>query len=468
MSVDLTLNGRIDTSLLEWKNNPCFIECSPHGKGVPVTALELRLRIQERTEQFARWGIQKGFLVPIFLYNSVEFITSLLALMKLQAIPVMVKLEFRKLALAEIFKNCKPQAVITETNHLPFIRSYLKDVVVIERSSAGLRLVQSQISSRESHEVSEDIATVNYTYRGYGYPIGAEVPHRQYLHGAKTLQKGLQANPGEKMLITLPMSHIFTLVGCIAVPILYNVTGVIAQTFHPRIIFQIIRDYSIEYLTSVPHYYLLLLRLKEKAQKLRSLRAFVCGGSLLTVEDYHKISQGFEVEVLHGYGLTECTPVSRNIRGEPKGGTIGPICDQIECRIDDSTGIGSGEILLNTPYMTKTYLDRERETREAFDGDWFKTGDRGYFDGNHLVFSEELKETRKINGNMVDLNEIRKAILLDGQIVEVDIHYKNNALFARCRASRKAITPGKTKELATSLKELLAPYKIPKISLDPG
>ena len=65
---------------------------------------------------------------------------------------------------------------------------------------------------------------------------------------------------------------------------------------------------------------------------------------------------------------------------------------------------------------------------------------------------------------VVDLNEVRKAILLDDQIVDVDIHYDNNMLLANCKISRKAADADKAREITTSLKGLLALYKIPKIS----
>jgi len=462
----VTLNRSIDASLQEWGDSPCILECDSRGSCVPVSAPELRRRIQERTKQFAQWGIQKGFMVPVFLGNSVDFIDSIFALMNLGAVPVMVKLDFRKLELIEIFRNCKPQAVISEKNHLPILKPFLGDVLVIERTSQGLRLVQSQGNQRRLAGVPDHIATVNYTYRGYGYPLGALVPHRQYLHGAETLQSGLQGNPGEKMLVTIPMSHIFTLVGCIAVPVLHKITAVITQTIHPRILFRLIRDHQIEYLTSIPHIYLLLLRLKEESSNFGSLRAFVSGGTVLTAEEYQKLSAGFNAEVLHGYGLTECTPVSRNVRGQARGGTIGPICDKIDCRIGESSEAGLGEILIKTPYMTKEYLEREGETREAFQGEWFKTGDRGYFESDHLVFSEEMKNTRKINGNMVDLEEVRKAILLDDQVARVDIKYQDNSLLARCRVSRKVEPLDKARELRIYLRELLAAYKIPRVLVE--
>jgi long-subunit acyl-CoA synthetase (AMP-forming) len=78
---------------------------------------------------------------------------------------------------------------------------------------------------------------------------------------------------------------------------------------------------------------------------LSSLKVFVSGGSRLTKENYQKIKQAFGIEFLHGYGLTEFTPVSRNIRKQAKPGTIGPFCDGIEYKISSADINGHGEIL---------------------------------------------------------------------------------------------------------------------------
>lgn len=202
----MTLNECIDSSFLKWGKNPCLVEFNPHNGYSSISASELRSRIQERTEQFRCWGIGKKFLVPVFINNSIEYVTILIALMNLGAVPVMVKLEYRKLELLDIFHNCRPQAVITEETHLQFLKPFLTGIVVIARSGTRLRLLQGSQQSRRAIEIADDIATVNYTYRGYGYPIGALVPHRQYLHGAEVLQQGLQGKPGERMLVILPMS----------------------------------------------------------------------------------------------------------------------------------------------------------------------------------------------------------------------------------------------------------------------
>ena len=94
---------------------------------------------------------------------------------------------------------------------------------------------------------------------------------------------------------------------------------------HPRHIFRIIEERRIDHITAVPEIYALLRRLKEPGRTLPSLKVFVSGGSVLSADEYARIRQTFGVEVLHGYGLTEFAPASRNMRGQARAGTVGPV-----------------------------------------------------------------------------------------------------------------------------------------------
>ena len=452
----------VSASLRDWGDWPAFLQVSKARGASPTSSTEFSERILETARQLSAWGIREKFLVPLFLDNSTDFITTFLSLLQIGAIPVLVKLEYRALELDEIFSNAQPQAVIAEKEHLHFLAPYLRNMIVIKRAEDGFSLSQSAEGLRGCDDVPDDIASINYTYRGYGYPLGAVVSHAQYLPGARVLQDGLQASAGEKMLIILPMAHIFTMVGCILVPLLFRMTSVIVDSLHPRLLFQYIRDFRIEHVTSVPEIYELLYRLRDPAADLSSLKVFVSGGSLLTLDSYSTLTRAFSVDLLHGYGLTEFTPVSRNVRHAARPGTVGPLCDQVECRIDTPAADGTGEILIRTPHATGTYYHRPRESGEAHLDGWFRTGDIGRMEKGHLVFLKELKNTRKINGNIVDMEEVTRAIRMDRDVADVRVGWENNALFAHLAVSRHIDFEEKTKRLKTSLRGMLAEYKIPR------
>ena len=418
----MDITEEIFKSLDGWGEHPVFIEVIPNQKPVYTKAKEFKQKIIETANFLEKSGIKKNYLVPIFLENSVDFVCCFLGLMRIGAKPIPVKLEYRKIELDEIFKNAQPQAVIAEVTHLKIIKPYLKQKIVITRENRKLKLYQKTIKKLKAVKISEEIASINYTYRGYGYPLGAMVPHIQYLHGAKVLQYGLKAKPKEKMFIILPMSHIFTLIGCVFVPILYKLTSVIANTMHPRKIFELIDEFKINHITAVPEMYLLLAKFKGIAGKLLSLKVFVCGGSMLSRENYYRIKKAFNnIDLLHGYGLTEFAPASRNIRGEARAGTVGPLCENIGCKIVSKDKNKAGEILLKTNKMFKGYYKNQKVTKESFEGHWFKTGDIGKIKDGHLIFEKEKKKTRKVNGNMVDLEEVDRMINLKDKEKQINL-----------------------------------------------
>ena len=459
----MTVWDAIEEALISWSDADCLLEFHP-GLGVThVRAPQLRHEVEDLVLQFVSWGIGRRHLVPLFLDNSIDFIRAFLALLKIGAVPLLVKMDYRRMELEEVFRNAEPQAVLAESHHLEVLKPYLNaEQIVVERSADRFRPVQLAEGLFPREDIPEEVASINYTYRGYGYPLGAQVSHTQYLHGARALQTGLQAQAGEKMLVILPMAHIFTLIACILVPLLYGLTGALALTLNPRLLWGFIRDLCINHVTSVPEIYELFCRLRDPSVDLSSLKAFVSGGSKLDGDGYARIRNAFSIDLLHGYGLTEFTPVSRNVRGRARPGTIGPVCAGLECRIGSPLADGSGEIQVKAPSVAKGYYRRPVESREAFQEGWFRTGDLGRLDGEHLVFQGELKNTRKINGNIVDLCEVSRALKMNPEVAEAEVAWEEGMLVARIAASNRIDIKEKSRELKAFLRGNLAEYKIPK------
>lgn len=450
-------------SLNTWGDHPAYIELLPDNSAVYTSAEKLMEQINDMGKFLKKSGIQNNYLVAFFLRNSVDFVSVFLSLMDIGAKPVPVNLAYRKIELDEIFSNADPHAVIAEQEFLPLIAPYLKNKIVILRSNGKFKLHQASKNQSDPADIEERIASINYTYRGYGYPLGAMVPHAQYLMGAEVLVKGLKPVPGENMLVILPFYYIFPLIGCLFVPLLYQMTSVLSQTVNPLKLFDYIRKYRINSITAVPEIYELLFNCREESVDLSSLKAFVSGGSRLTKENYQKIIQAFDIELLHGYGLTEFTPVSRNIRKQAKAGTIGPFCDGIQYQISCSDHNGYGEILIKNSNMTNSYYKRTKETQDAFKDGWFKTGDIGKMENDHLIFLKEKKNTRKLKGNMIDLQEVRKAILMYPGIKDAMIDFADNTLSAGIMMDTEKDMKDEYIKIKQFLSETIAAYKIPKL-----
>lgn len=447
-------------TLHDWGSHPVLVEISPSGEARGTRADELLAQIRDVSDLLKRHGIRRGQIVALFLDNSTDFVRLFFALLRLGAIPAPLNPVYQRMELREILDNCRPSALIAESRYRQRIQPHTDASTLLLRSPGRLDCAIQGSADAQSPELEASIASINYTYRGYGYPLGAMIPHGQYVHGAAVLQDGLQGRAEERMLLVLPLSQMFPLVGCLFVPLLFGMTIVILPSIHPRRLFETMVNHRIDYLTAVPEVLSLLARVKDEDLRLPSLKAFVCGGSALSAENYDRIRAAFGVDLMHGYGLTEFAPVSRNIRGSSRPETIGPVCRGIRLRCGAETP--RGEALIQTEYMARGYLNRPRESADVFVDGWFRTGDVLDRCGDHLVFHREIKGTRKVNGSMVDLAEVRRAVVSFPKVQEADIMLDQGNL----RASIEPSTPDWCAEDAIELKRFLrgriAEYKIPK------
>jgi Acyl-CoA synthetases (AMP-forming)/AMP-acid ligases II len=113
--------------------------------------------------------------------------------------------------------------------------------------------------------------------------------------------------------------------------------------------------------------------------------------------------------------------------------------------------------------MAKLYYHRPKETAEAFEQDWFKTGDIGMIKDGHIIFIREKKKTRKVKGNMVDLEESRKALLTCPNVREAVVECSNNLLSARIGVESGIDIEKESVEIKKFLENRIARYKIPKM-----
>lgn len=459
---------RIRESLLSWGEAPVLMALRSDGSTISVTAPELLRKRDETAALLRSQGVRRDDVVALFLENSIEYVAVILALLEIRAVPLFAKLEFRRREVMTLFADIDPDAIVAEEAYLPTIAPFLSGRGVLVRSGGGGHSGSSlkPLASPERHNaqsgISEEAASINCTYRGDGELLGSIATASQYLLGAEVLQAGLQGERGERMLYPIPLSHIFTLVGCLFVPLLKGMTGILAGTVHPRVLFDSFDRLRVNHVTAVPEIYRLLLKAKREDRHFPALRTFVSGGSVLHAGEYDALTRSFSLEVLHGYGLTEFTPVSRNCRGASRPGTVGPVCEGLEVRIDDPDSLGRGEILLRGSALGAGYYNKPHRTRHAYWNGWFATGDSGHFEGEHLVFDGEIKQTRKVNGVMVDLQEVRGAILSATTAADVRVEFGDGGISALLVLAESTDIDKEEKRLRQVLDHQLARYKIPR------
>ncbi|RLA07252.1 MAG: long-chain fatty acid--CoA ligase [Gammaproteobacteria bacterium] len=148
-----------------------------------------------------------------------------------------------------------------------------------------------------------------------------------------------------------------------------------------------------------------------------NLRFAVAGGAPLPTP-IARVFLGLGVNILHGYGLTESSPIiSCNMPEFNLPESIGPAMPQIKIRIGDND-----ELQTKSSCVMQGYWNLPKATADTFTQDgWLKTGDKARIDEDGRIFiTGRIKEIIVLgNGEKVPPADMEMAIALDNMFEQV-------------------------------------------------
>jgi long-chain acyl-CoA synthetase len=118
------------------------------------------------------------------------------------------------------------------------------------------------------------------------------------------------------------------------------------------------------------------------------LRVAISGGAPLSLEII-EFFHAFDILILEGYGLTECTTAcSVNLPDRYRFGTVGPLLPGFEGRIDDDS-----ELLIRSPTVFAGYYREPEASRAILDDEgWLRTGDIARIDEDGFLTITDRKK----------------------------------------------------------------------------
>lgn len=122
---------------------------------------------------------------------------------------------------------------------------------------------------------------------------------------------------------------------------------------------------------------------------------FLVSGSAPLHFDIAMTMRAIGIEIVEGYGPTECSPViTVNEYNENHYGTVGQPIPGVQIKLAPD-----GEILAKGPNVMLGYYHNERATAEAIEDGWYHTGDVGMIDDQgYLHITDRKKEIFKTSG----------------------------------------------------------------------
>ncbi|MBK7631067.1 MAG: AMP-binding protein [Ignavibacteriales bacterium] len=399
--------------------------------------------------------------VAIFSENRFEWIYAFYSVWMKKAVAVPIDFMSSAEDVTFILNDCKPEVIFySNTTKEVCEKSIAKLNYKIETINLDeIKIKSANASVTFSDPNTNETAVIIYTSGTTGSPKGVMLSYDNLLVNIEAVTTDVQIFKTEdRVMILLPLHHIFPLVGTMIAPLSVGGTVVFSPSMASEDIMATLQ-HGITIIIGVPRLYnlirkgikdkinksgiaKLLFKLAEKKNSLSfsrkifgsvqrkfggKVKYMVCGGAAFDKEvckDY--LTLGFEV--LEGFGMTECAPMITFTRpGKVLPGSAGQPLKTNEVKVID------GEIVNRGRNVMQGYYNRPEETAAILKDGWLYTGDLGHLDDDNRIFITGRKKEIIIlsNGKNINPEEIENKILSYSDVItEIGVFEKSDMLHA--------------------------------------
>jgi acyl-CoA synthetase (AMP-forming)/AMP-acid ligase II len=323
-------------------------------------------------------------------------------------------------ALKDRFATVRKYIVLTDSDHMP--DTSLPNAVAYED---WIGAVDSDFKWGDFDE--NTAAALCYTSGTTGNPKGVLYSHRSnVLHGLTVNQPDVFGLTSEDIIMAIvPMFHANAWALTYAAPAAGAKLVMPGAGMDGKSIYELLEDEKVTATAAVPTVWLGLLQyLDETGKKLPYLQKVVVGGAACPPMMIRRFENDFDVEVIHGWGMTEMSPVGTT--GKLKHATMGldreaklklkekqgrtPYLVEMKIVDDDGKDLPRdgkvfGHLLVRGPAVSKGYFKLDEDILTG-DG-WFDTGDIATIDPlGFMQITDRDKDVIKSGGEWISSIEI--------------------------------------------------------------
>jgi long-chain acyl-CoA synthetase len=393
---------------------------------------DFRRDLNRLASALAARGIARGVNAAIIGPNAPEWVIAHQAIICAGGCTVPIDPNLPREEIGEIIRLTEVRAVFCAPVFAPLFRdlqtqhAHIALIVSLDPSDAAgcvawNALLDEGSDARDALSGSfapDDPLSIIFTSGTTGKARGSVLVQRNLtavsLHGAPRMR----ILPDDVMIAVLPLHHVFGCAGCVVATLCIGLRTVFVPEMKGPLILEALREQRITILTAVPQLLELLYANIERAVRSRGpavravfgllailsavlgpllgqefrrrlfssvhagfggrLRLIISGGSSLKKTEFTGFRRmGFDI--VEGYGLTETFgPITLCPRGDPRRGSVGPVLEDNEMRIDAPNESGIGEVCFRGATVFAGYHRKAEATRAVFDAQgWFHTGDLG-------------------------------------------------------------------------------------------
>jgi acyl-CoA synthetase (AMP-forming)/AMP-acid ligase II len=337
------------------------------------------------------------------------------------------------------FADLRPRALITEAGvESPALRVALsRGMRAVELSTAfdaeaGLFTLTGDQGGEPSREAvdSGDMALLQLTSGTTARPKIVPLTHANICRSANAWIAALGLTETDRCLNVMPLCYGHGLIATVLASLAAGGSVVCTPGCDVNRFFGWLTVFRPTWYSAAPTMHQAILaeaRRHRKPAANHRLRFVRSGAAPLPPAVFAELERAFEAPVIQFCGITEtaASPIACNPLppGQRKAGSIGLPVD-LEIAIMDEGGAflphgPTGEIVARGASVMPGYEGDPMATHAAFAGDWFKTGDLGYFDEDgYLFLVGRSKEIINRGGEKVAPREVEEVLLEHPAVTE--------------------------------------------------
>ena len=410
-----------------------------------TTIAEVHSRARKVAKALDREGVKLGDRIATMAWNSDRHVEAWFGIMGLGAICHTLNPRLFAEQLDYIINHAEDRIMFVDTTFLPIIEGLKERFGTIEKYvvlTDAAHMPDTALPNAVTYEewiggVDDDFewktfnentaAALCYTSGTTGNPKGVLYSHRSnVLHGLMVNQPDVFGLRSEDAIMAIvPMFHANAWALTFAIPAAGAKLVMPGPAMDGASIYEMLESEEVSSTAAVPTVWLGLLQyLEQTGKKLPHLKRVVIGGAACPPMMIRKFELDYGVEVIHGWGMTEMSPVGTT--GKMKHATSGldqearlklkekqgrtPYLVEMKTVDDEGNelprdGKSSGHLLVKGPCVSKGYFKLEGDALSE-DG-WFDTGDIATIDPlGYMQITDRDKDVIKSGGEWISSIEV--------------------------------------------------------------
>lgn len=407
---------------------------------ITLTYAELDSRANQVANALLRAGLRPGERMAVIARNDLRYTEALLGAMRAAVVPAPINPDLPSATIAEILDQMRPGMLLLGPDvPVPDLAATGAPLLARwggQRASAPSAVVDfdawrdAATSERPTPEAGEEVALQLCTSGSTGVPKRVMMSHRMLLEMVRIVGIASLITPQDRSVVSTPLFHLNASMMGVLMPLMHGGSAVILPGFDAPAVLRTIDRFRCTYLQGVPATYQMLLDALEQSPhvELSSIQFISCGSASMSPELLERLERVFDgVDLMEGYGLTECGTLIMNPRwSRARFGSIGLRVPGYELRIVDANGVDvadgtPGELWVRGESMMLGYAgDPDLTAARYAPGGWFRTHDvvRRESDG-YYFFEGRVDDRINVAGEHVYPRQVENLLVQHPGVREV-------------------------------------------------